>query len=170
VSISRVLLVPVLVVLVLAETRTASYIAVAVFVAGALTDGLDGYLARRHDMTTRTGQWLDPLSDKLFVAAPVLAMTAIGEFPVWGAAIIVVREIAVSLLRAYLGTRGASMPASDIAKVKTGAQLVAIVLYLLPLPEGADPGRFAALVVAVVITVYSGLDYFLRARSLGRAR
>jgi len=158
----RIALVPVLVVLVVTQTDAASYAAAAVFVAGGLTDGLDGYVARRHAMTTRTGAWLDPLSDKFLVVAPVLTMTALGEFPLWGAVIIVAREAAVVALRAFRGTRGTSMPASDIAKVKTGAQLVAITLYLLPL-HGANAARLAALSVAVAITVYSGLDYFLRA-------
>jgi len=158
----RIALVPVLVVLVVAQTAAASYAAAAVFVAGGLTDGLDGWVARRHRMTTRTGAWLDPLSDKFLVAAPVLTMTALGAFPIWAAVIIVAREAAVVVLRAFRGTRGTSMPASDIAKIKTGAQLVAITLYLLPL-HGANAARLAALSVAVAITVYSGLDYFLHA-------
>jgi CDP-diacylglycerol--glycerol-3-phosphate 3-phosphatidyltransferase len=156
-------LVPVLVVLVVAGSDAASYAAAAVFVAGGLSDGLDGYLARRHGMTTRTGAWLDPLSDKLLVAAAVLTLAALGRFPVWAAAIILAREAAVVGLRAFRGTRGTSMPASDLAKVKTGAQLVAITLYLLPLSSGANSARLAALSIAVAITVYSGLDYFLRA-------
>jgi len=155
--------VPVLVVLIAAQTKTASYAATAVFLVGGFSDGLDGYLARRHGMITRTGAWLDPLSDKLLVAAPVLTMTALGDFPVWGAVIILAREVAVSGLRVFRGTRGTSMPASDIAKVKTAAQIVAITLYLLPLPSSANGARLAALSLAVAITVYSGLDYFLRA-------
>lgn len=160
---------PVLVVLVLVESRPASYAAVAVFVLGALSDGLDGYLARRHGVVTRTGEWLDPLSDKLFIAAPVITLTAIGSFPLWGAAVIVIREVAVSALRAWQGTRGIAMPASSLGKLKTGAQLVAITLYLLPLSPGADQARLAALVVAVVATVVSGIDYFWKLRTTGEA-
>jgi CDP-diacylglycerol--glycerol-3-phosphate 3-phosphatidyltransferase len=158
----RIALVPVVVLLILAQTDAASYAAAAVFVLGGLTDGLDGYVARRHGMTTRTGTWLDPLSDKFLVVAPVLTMTALGQFPIWAAVIIVAREAAVVALRAFRGTRGTSMPASDIAKVKTGAQLVAITLYILPL-HGADTVRLVTLSVAVGITVWSGVDYFLRA-------
>lgn len=156
---------PALVVLVLARTRSASYAAAGVFVAGALTDGLDGYLARRHDMATRTGQWLDPLSDKLLVSAPVLALTAMGVFPVWAAAVIVAREISVAVLRAYLGSRGTALPASEVAKVKTAAQVLAITLYLLPLSADAEPARLAVLAVAVLLTVYSGLDYAIHLRA-----
>src|SRR6266702_1126177 len=79
---SRVL-VPILVVLILAKTDAASTLAAVVFVLGAMSDGLDGYLARRHGTSTRTGQWLDPLADKFLVAAPVITLAAIGRFPAW---------------------------------------------------------------------------------------
>jgi CDP-diacylglycerol--glycerol-3-phosphate 3-phosphatidyltransferase len=151
------------VILVLARTRTTSYAAAVVFVAGGLSDGLDGYVARRHGMTTRTGAWLDPLSDKLLVAAPMVTLTVLGDFPVWGTVLILAREAAVTALRVARGTRGASMPASEIAKVKTAAQLLVITLYLLPLPASADGFKLAILVLAVAITLYSGVDYFLRA-------
>jgi CDP-diacylglycerol--glycerol-3-phosphate 3-phosphatidyltransferase len=170
VSISRALLVPAIVLLILAEERSAMYLAAVLFVAGALTDGLDGYLARRHAMTTPTGQWLDPLSDKLFVSAPIVTLTLLGRFPAWAAVVIVAREIAVSALRAYLGSRRASMPASNVAKWKTASQVVAVTLYLLPLTGGAVQFRFAVLCVSVALTIYSGLDYFLRARRRTQGR
>jgi CDP-diacylglycerol---glycerol-3-phosphate 3-phosphatidyltransferase len=150
------------VVLVLSGSDTASVVAAAVFVFGALTDGLDGYLARRYAGATRVGQWLDPLADKILVTAPVIAMTATGEFPVWAAVVIVLREFVVFLLRAWLGTRGVSMPASPWGKVKTAVQMLLVPLYLLPL-EGAEGLRLAVLWIAVVLTVWSGLDYFLKA-------
>jgi len=159
----RILLVPVLVILILQRTRVASYAAAVVLVAGGVSDGLDGYLARRHHMTTRTGAWLDPLSDKGLVAAPIITLSAIGRFPVWGAVAILAREAAVTALRIVRGTRGSSMPATEIAKVKTAAQVLAVLLYLLPLSSDANPARVAALGVAVAITLYSGLDYFFRA-------
>jgi CDP-diacylglycerol---glycerol-3-phosphate 3-phosphatidyltransferase len=157
------LLVPVLVVLVLARTRAASYAAAVVFVAGGLSDSLDGYLARRHGMTTRTGAWLDPLSDKALVAAPVITMAWIGRFPVWAAVVILAREVAVTALRVARGTKGTSMPASNIAKVKTAAQVLAITLYLLPLSDTFDAVRVVVLALAVAVTLYSGVDYFVRA-------
>ncbi len=163
VSALRVLLVPLLVWLIVLETPTASYVAAAVFVVGAFSDGLDGYLARRHSMTTATGIWLDPLSDKIFVGAPIVAMTLIGGFPLWAAIVIIAREAAVSVFRAWLGSRKTSMPASNIAKMKTATQLFAIALYLLPV-DGVAAVRLAVLIVAVALTVYSGLDYFVRMR------
>jgi CDP-diacylglycerol--glycerol-3-phosphate 3-phosphatidyltransferase len=148
--------------LVVSRSDTAAVAAGAVFVAGALTDGLDGYLARRYSGATRIGQWLDPLADKILVTAPIVAMTAIGTFPMWATAIIVLREFAVSLLRAWLGTRGVGMPASPWGKVKTAAQMVLVPLYLLPL-DGAGTVRLTALWLAVVLTVWSGVDYFVKA-------
>jgi CDP-diacylglycerol--glycerol-3-phosphate 3-phosphatidyltransferase len=165
ISALRIAFVPVLVVLVLLKTRSASYAAAVVFVAGGLSDGLDGYLARRHGMTTRTGMWLDPLSDKLFVSAAVIALVVVDRFPLWAALVILVREVAVTVLRAVRGTRGSSMPASTLAKAKTASQLLAVTLYLLPLGAPADGVKLSVLVVAVAFTVASGLDYFLR---LGR--
>lgn len=146
----------------MSRSDTAAVVAAAVFVFGALTDGLDGYLARRYAGATRIGQWLDPLADKILVTAPIVAMTAIGTFPLWATAIIVLREFAVSLLRAWLGTRGVGMPASPWGKVKTAVQMVLVPLYLLPL-AGAGTARLAVLWVAVVLTVWSGVDYFVKA-------
>jgi CDP-diacylglycerol--glycerol-3-phosphate 3-phosphatidyltransferase len=158
-----VLLVPFLVILILARERSASFLAATIFVVGAATDGLDGYLARRYDSTTRTGIWLDPLADKILVAAPVLTLAALGEFPAWGAAILVARELAISLLRVVLGLQGRSLPASRAAKVKTTLQLLAITLYILPLGDGANGLRLAALIVALVFTVYTGAHYAVQA-------
>ncbi len=143
--------------------EVAAWAAAALFVFGAATDGLDGYLARRYDSATPLGQWLDPLSDKILVTTPIVAMTAVGSFPLWAALVIVAREFAVSLLRAWLGSRGVGMPASMWGKVKTAVQMVLVPLYLVPLGPGADGFKTVALVVAVILTVWSGLDYFLRA-------
>ncbi|MFN2544787.1 MAG: CDP-diacylglycerol--glycerol-3-phosphate 3-phosphatidyltransferase [Actinomycetota bacterium] len=170
VTFGRILLVPVVVILVLAQTERASYAATAVFVAGGLSDFLDGYLARRFGPATLTGAWLDPLSDKLLVAAAVISLAAVSRFPVWAAAVIVVREAAVSVLRAYMGTRRASMPASDIAKLKTVVQLTAIGLYMLPLSHAMHGVKLVVLSVAVAVTVYSGLDYFLHVSGRVRTR
>jgi CDP-diacylglycerol--glycerol-3-phosphate 3-phosphatidyltransferase len=161
ISIARILLAPVLAVLILSRDEAAAEAAAILFVLGAVTDGLDGYLARRYASTTRLGQWLDPLADKILIAVPVVALTAIGTFPLWAAAVIVLRELAVSMLRAWLGARGVGMPASPWGKAKTLLQIVVVTLYLVPVVAGDV--RFAVLVVAVALTVWSGLDYFVKA-------
>jgi CDP-diacylglycerol--glycerol-3-phosphate 3-phosphatidyltransferase len=162
ISVFRIFLAPALVLLVLSKDDTAASIAAAVFVFGAFTDGLDGWLARRYSNSTTIGQWLDPLADKILVSAPLIAMSATGQFPVLATVIIVGRELAVSMLRARLGSRGISMPASPWAKAKTAVQMVLVPLYLLPLGDGAVSTRRVVLALAVALTIWSGLDYFLR--------
>ena len=155
----RILLVPVIVALLAADTTASRLAAAGVFVAGAATDGLDGYLARRWDTSTRTGQWLDPLADKTLVAAPIITLVAQDAFPLWAAVLILGRELAIAALRLFLGSRGRSMPASLPAKVKTVVQIVAITLYVLPLCSGGGGLRFAALLAAVAFTMATGLQY-----------
>jgi CDP-diacylglycerol--glycerol-3-phosphate 3-phosphatidyltransferase len=159
ISLGRILLVPVIVWLLVVGTPGARWAAGLVFIAGAATDGIDGYLARRWDVSTRTGQWLDPLADKALVAAPVITLSVQGLFPVWAAVLILGREVAVVLLRVLLGTRGRSMPATLPAKVKTVVQIVAIAMYVLPLGTWADGLEFAVLVAAVVLTLFTGVQY-----------
>jgi CDP-diacylglycerol--glycerol-3-phosphate 3-phosphatidyltransferase len=163
VSVARVLLVPVMVLLLVDGGRGAAYIAAAVFAVGALTDGVDGYLARRYESVTRTGQWLDPLADKLLVSAAAITLAILDRFPMWAAVAIVVRELGLVALRIYAGLRGRPMPASRAAKLKTVVQLAAITLYILPLGTGADGIRLGVLIAAVVLTVATGLDYLVGA-------
>lgn len=161
ISIGRLLLLPVIVALAWADTEAAAYAAAAMFVVGALSDILDGYLARRHDMTTTTGAWLDPLSDKLFVATPLVALALDDRFPWWAVVVVIGRELAVSVLRWRLDKRSVSMPASNAGKLKTLSQVFAVMIYLLPLSPAWDPWKVAALTIAAVMTVYSGALYFL---------
>jgi len=167
ISACRILLVPVIVALLAADTRASRVAAAAVFVAGAATDGLDGYLARRWNTSTRTGQWLDPLADKALVAAPIVTLVAQDAFPLWAAVLILGREVAIAALRVFLGSRGRSMPASLPAKVKTVLQIAAITLYVLPLGPWSGGLRFAALLAAVAFTMATGLQYV--AAALGPA-
>lgn len=153
----------------LVARRDATDVAAAcIFAVGAWTDLLDGYLARRWGVSTRTGAWLDPLADKLLVGAPVVTLVALDRFPLWAAVVVLVREAAIVLLRIWLGTRGAGMPARPLAKAKTLTQLTAIFLYILPLPSAWDATRLAVLVAATILTVVTGVDYAVRARSLLR--
>ena len=169
VSVARVLLAPVVVALLLARTRTASWLAAAVFVLGAATDGLDGWLARRFRSTSRTGMWLDPLADKIIVAAAVLTLSAQGRFPVWATVVILLREVGISILRITRGLRGASMPASRGAKLKTLFQLGAITLYIIPVGSGAHDLRVGVLWVAVALTVVTGAMYLVEAQTGSRS-
>ncbi len=165
VSVIRIALIPVICWLVVQDTDRARWAAAAIFAVGAASDFLDGYLARRHGMTTPTGAWLDPLSDKLFVAIPAIVLSLRGEFPWWATVVIVARELAVTWLRWRLDQGGrVSMPASRVAKAKTVAQLVAVGMAIMPLPASWDDAVLTVTIVAVVLTVYSGVEYFVTTR------
>jgi CDP-diacylglycerol--glycerol-3-phosphate 3-phosphatidyltransferase len=165
VSVVRIALIPVIAWLIVHDTEPARWAATVIFTIGAASDFLDGYLARRHGMTTATGAWLDPLSDKLFVTIPAIVLSLRGEFPWWATVVIVARELAVTWLRWRLEQGGGvSMPASKVAKTKTVLQLVAIGMTIAPLPDVWDPYVLAVTIVAVVLTLYSGIEYFITTR------
>jgi CDP-diacylglycerol--glycerol-3-phosphate 3-phosphatidyltransferase len=165
ISVVRIALIPAIVLLIVRDTDAARWLAAGIFVVGAASDFLDGYLARRHAMTTATGAWLDPLSDKLFVAVPAIVLSLRGEFPWWATAVIVAREVAITWLRWRLDQRGGvSMPASRVAKLKTVSQLLAIGLSIAPLADRWEPVVLVITIAAVVLTIYSGLEYVLTTR------
>jgi CDP-diacylglycerol--glycerol-3-phosphate 3-phosphatidyltransferase len=163
-SIGRIALIPIVVVLLGSDDQETRWVAFVVFAVGALSDLVDGYLARRHAMSTPVGAWLDPLSDKLFVIVPAAVLSINGEFPWWATAVIVLREVAVSLLRWRLDQRGVSMPASRAGKAKTFSQVSAVGLTIAPLPASYDPLVMAVVVAAVVLTVLSGIEYLFTER------
>jgi CDP-diacylglycerol---glycerol-3-phosphate 3-phosphatidyltransferase len=161
ISILRILLIPPILWLISLDTTSAYFVAAVVFTIGALSDGLDGYLARRWSMKTATGAWLDPLSDKVFIAAPAIVLSMVGRFPWWATVAIVARELVVSLLRWRLDTRSVSMPASRVAKAKTVSQLFAVGMSIAPLPSSFHGLTTGVIVLAVFLTIYSGVGYFL---------
>jgi CDP-diacylglycerol--glycerol-3-phosphate 3-phosphatidyltransferase len=163
-SIGRIALIPVVVLLLDTDRAETRWLALLVFAVGALSDLADGYLARRHEMTTSVGAWLDPLSDKLFVIVPAVVLAAHEDFPWWAAAVIVLREVAVSLLRWRLDQRGVSMPASRAGKAKTLSQIAAVGLSIAPLSSGFDPIVLTVVVIAVILTITSGLEYLFTER------
>jgi len=159
----RILLVPVLVVALTGEVPGGDAIAAAVFVVAALTDGIDGYIARSRESITNFGKVMDPVADKLLIAAALLALVSLDRVDAWVAMVIIAREFAVSGLRIAAGQQGVVIPASGLGKVKTIVQSAA-VLALIAVP---DPGAawVLALVYAMVLTtVVSGADYFLNFR------
>ncbi len=169
----RILLVPVLVVALTEEIPNGSAIAAAVFVVAAVTDGLDGYIARSRQSITTFGKVMDPVADKLLIVAALLALVSLDRLAAWVAMLIIAREFAVSGLRIAAGQRGVVIPASLLGKVKTIVQSAA-VLTLIAVPN-EDAVWVQALVYAmVVVTVLSGADYFLnfrrRLEELSRAR
>ena len=158
----RILLVPVLVVALLEETPNGSAVAAIVFALAALTDGLDGYIARwRHSVTT-FGKVMDPVADKLLIAAALVALVSLDRVAAWVAMVIIAREFAVSGLRIAAGAQGVVIPASMLGKAKTIVQVGAIFALIAVADDVAWVDALVYLMVAV--TVVSGADYFLNFR------
>lgn len=164
----RVLLVPVIAVLLLMDTTTASAWALVLFVIASLTDTADGWLARRREEVTRWGKLADPAADKILVLGVLAALVATGDVAWWVLAVIALRELAVTVQRQVLLRRQVVMSASIWGKLKTVSQLIAISLVIAPfVPDGVAT---AVVYVAVALTIGSGLDYAVRgARRAGAA-
>jgi CDP-diacylglycerol--glycerol-3-phosphate 3-phosphatidyltransferase len=162
VTMGRVVVTPVLLASIIGNG--ASWPAVVLWVVLATTDGLDGYLARRHG-TTRSGAFLDPLADKFLVLGAMIALVANGTFWWVPVAIIAVREVAMSGYRSWVGRRGVSLPARQSAKVKTVVQDVAVGLALLPpLADRSHGVADTVLWAAVILTVATGVQYLIDGR------
>lgn len=158
----RIVAVPVIVVALLDGTEHGDVIAAALFALAALTDGLDGYIARRRKEVTTFGKLMDPLADKLLVIAALIALVSLDRLAAWIAMVIIARELAVTGLRALAIEQGVVLAASWLGKLKTGLQVVAIIGLIVwdPTPAAID----VLVYVAVAVTVWSGGDYFFRLR------
>jgi len=159
----RILLVPVLVVALGTEAEGGSLLAAGVFVLAALTDGLDGYIARSRQSVTTFGKVMDPVADKLLIAAALLTLVSLDRVEAWVAMIIIAREFAVSGLRIAAGQQGVVIPASALGKAKTIVQSVA-VLALIAVNDPQVLWVQALVYLMVVTTIVSGADYFLNFR------
>jgi cardiolipin synthase (CMP-forming) len=165
----RILMIPVVIgVYYLSEhtlpLHTKNLVATIVFVVAALTDWLDGYLARKLNQTSAFGAFLDPVADKLMVAAALIALVGLDRVSDWVAVVIIGREIAISALREWMAQMGAakSVAVNMLGKVKTVAQMVAIPMLLYRDPIGLfDPMRWGTwlIYVAAVLTLVSMFYY-----------
>jgi CDP-diacylglycerol--glycerol-3-phosphate 3-phosphatidyltransferase len=170
----RIGLVPVLVVAMLWPTPGGRAVAAASFLLACLTDFFDGWLARRHGLTTALGQLLDPLADKLIVAAALIMLAAVPtepRVPAWMAVVIVLRELAVTGLRGIASSGGVLLPAQELGKYKMIFQMFALEALLLHyryaipgtgLEIDFHAGGMVFLWVALVLAVWSGIDYYVR--------
>jgi CDP-diacylglycerol--glycerol-3-phosphate 3-phosphatidyltransferase len=159
----RIFLGPLLVVVLLTHIDGHLYLGAGIFGLAVLTDWLDGFLARRRNEVTRLGILLDPLADKLLIAAALLSLVEMGLVPAWVVMIILGRELAVTGLRNVAAGRGILIRASGLGKAKMVAEVTTVMMLLLsrPIPVLGTAGR-VALWVTVALAVYSGADYFLR--------
>ena len=140
----RIVAVPVLVVALLDETPDGDVIAAIVFALAALSDGLDGYIARRRKQVTNFGKLMDPLADKLLVIAALISLVSLDRLAAWIAMVIIARELAVTGLRSVAAERGVVIAASWLGKLKTALQ-VAAIFALIAFDPPPDLGRRAAL-------------------------
>lgn len=165
---ARILAVPAIVLCFSFENPASRWTALALFVAAAITDWLDGYFARAWSQQSALGRMLDPIADKLLVSIVLLLLVSKGDISgatIWAAVIILSREILVSGLREFLAELQVSVPVSQLAKWKTGVQLVALG-FLIPgevannvIPNATTIG-IVALWASALLTIYTGYDYF----------
>lgn len=177
-TLARILLIPIFMVFLLlrvpkgqAYFATQSYIAAAIFLLAAITDGLDGYIARKRKQVTRLGQFMDPLADKLLVSAALISLVDLQQVPGWIAWVILGREFAVTGLRAIAAAEQVVIPASKLGKAKTVTQIIAISAYLLhdwPLSLIGVKLSPWFIYVALLFTIVSGLDYLFKGRQFLR--
>lgn len=165
-SLSRILSVPVFIVLMLEPNPVRALAAGIVFSLASATDWLDGYLARKWGQVTRTGKLLDPIADKILIMSALVILVEIRPDVVhsWIAIVIIGREFAVTGLRAIASSEGIIIPAETVGKYKVGAQITAVLSllldYYLTKEWLRDLGSYA-LWIAMVLSVYSAVQYFM---------
>ena len=159
----RLALLPLIVVLLFIPASWAASAALAFYIVGAITDWLDGYIARKHNMVTAFGTFLDPISDKIFVATIMLMLVATDRIAgIWVVLVILilVREFVISGLREFLGPKNIQVPVSPMAKWKTTAQMIATGLLIIgPFVTGGMFLGLLCLLAATALTLYTGWDY-----------
>ena len=179
ITVSRVLLIPVFMVFMLVDFKLGT-ITVAgtemmkehligglIFIVASITDWLDGYIARKNNLVTNMGKFLDPLADKLLVSAAFIILVELGIAPSWIVIIIISREFAVTGLRLILAGGGEVVAANQLGKIKTTAQILAISSLLLNnifFEAIGVPFGVIMLYIALVFTIWSGFDYFYKNR------
>ena len=169
-TVARIVLVPFLMVVLLTRFEgelvfgvAKEIVGAAIFGVAAFTDWLDGYLARRRNQVTQLGQLMDPLADKLLITAALVSLVQMGMASAWMVAVILGRELAITVLRSVAYVRGVTIPASSLGKVKMGTQVFAILLLIL----GRQVWLFwvvgqIALWVVLTTALWSAVDYYRR--------
>ncbi|MFD0943389.1 CDP-diacylglycerol--glycerol-3-phosphate 3-phosphatidyltransferase [Savagea faecisuis] len=179
ITVSRVLLIPVFIIFMIIDfgmgelsfggvtLSVERLIGTFIFIIASMTDWLDGYLARKHHLVTNMGKFLDPLADKLLVSAAFIILVEMQLAASWIVIIIISREFAVTGLRLLLAGEGEVVAANSLGKIKTVAQLLAIILLLFDNAFFAlanIPAGEIMLYIALIFTIWSGADYFYKNR------
>ena len=163
-TLSRIAAIPLVVACFWLDRGWSQWLSMGLFVAAGITDYFDGYFARRYHQISRLGRFLDPIADKLVVAAVLLILVSIGHIDGWSilaALVILCREILVSGLREFLAELKIGVPVSQLAKWKTGAQMIAITFLLLgdAVPPLVNDIGLVLIWIAAVLTLITGYDY-----------
>lgn len=171
-TLSRILLTPLLVVVLLTRVEGKEIYGAVIFLLAALTDYLDGYFARKRNQVTATGKLLDPIADKLLVASAFIALVELDLAPAWMVVIIVGREFVINGIRTIAAARGHVIPANWLGKIKTFMQIVTIVVLIVA-DTYIEPwrrfGRYL-LWVTVIVSLVSMLNYLMIFLRLGTLR
>ncbi len=169
ITIARIFLVPIFMIVLLNKIPYGMYIAAVIFTIAAITDTLDGYIARSRNQITKFGKFMDPLADKLLVTAALVSLVQMGKLSAWIVVVIISREYIISIFRAIAASEGIVIAASWWGKLKTISQIVAIIAILLdnfPFSLIHFPFSTIALWVAVLLTIVSGVDYIYLNRQI----
>lgn len=165
ISMLRIGVIPVLFCLLLSPGPLMSLVIAVLFIIAALTDLLDGYIARRYQIVTTMGKFLDPIADKLIVNTAMIMMIPIGRIPAWIVAIIVIRDFAVDGIRTIASSEGIVIQASPLGKRKTLCQIFAVSALMIHYPFiGADAHTVGMVIlsIALVLTIVSGTEYLVK--------
>lgn len=165
----RIFLIPIFVIILLTEIPNSFLIACLVFIVASITDFLDGRIARKHNLVTDFGKFMDPLADKLLVLSALICMIEYDLVAGWMVIIIVARELTVSILRAIAADNGKVIAASGGGKIKTTSQMIAIIVLLIGQNFSNDTMLLVgtvAMYIATIFTLYSGIDYLYKNKEL----
>lgn len=165
----RVAAVPLIVILLMFPSRICTFIAALIFTAAAITDFLDGFFARQRGLVSNFGKVMDPVADKVLVSISFIMLTSLGWIPAWIVCIIIGREIAVTGLRSIIADEGRDVSASSLGKYKTGFQIAAIIPLLIHFQYLTIDFHAIGMIflwVALILTLWSGADYFIKSRGL----
>ncbi len=165
ITLLRITVIPFLFLLLLEPGRILSLVIAVFFIIAAITDLLDGYIARKYQIVTKAGKILDPVADKLIVSTAMILMIPLGRIPAWIVALIILRDFAMDGIRHISTAGGAIISASKLGKQKTLAQVMAITALLVHYPLfGIDTHQVGTVIlyVALALTILSGFDYGLK--------
>ena len=168
-TIARVIMIPYFVAFLMYDIAGSAgkWVALAIFIIASLTDTLDGYLARKYHLVTNFGKFMDPLADKLLVCSALICFTATGQLAAWITIIIIAREFIISGFRLIAADNGVVIAASYWGKFKTVSQMILIILMIMDIQNSAFQMLIqVVLVIAVVLTVVSLIDYIIKNKSV----